>query len=282
MNRKGNSHLALIGFFIFIGALFVVAVNSPSFNEERFSEITGYAISQDVSSLKTDSEAIIIDQTKNVVEDDVEIEKSDEVIDILDEVKCSVDGEHNSKQFSLEYKGTNLPVYYSWRILDDQGENILSKRTGVDSHLKYNFEKVGKYDILGSAKLDTGNAISFSCGTIQIIDDSSFFLAENQSRLVNGASVLLERVGKTSVVVSVNGDDRGVISVGEYKVFDDLDGQLALDSVFYVEGASDNGALFTFVKNPVVVNDSMNSINPKEDGTLISTITSFFINLFRS
>ncbi|PIN81434.1 hypothetical protein COV13_01300 [Candidatus Woesearchaeota archaeon CG10_big_fil_rev_8_21_14_0_10_32_9] len=303
-SKKAQQNFALIGFFLFISVLFVVAINSNSFDENRFSAITAYVIAQDTDVLAIDEEYVKVPIVKDAEVASVEQNDSNttnyaavqeemsspEVIEIPDYATCSSEGVYEYRNFSINYYGPSYPVYYFWEINSENGASLFSNKT-YEGVLTYTFPDLGDYYVSGSMKLRDGHAISFACDVVSVTsllsntsinDSNSFFLSEGQSYNLDGNVVLLERVGETSVVVSVNGQDRGVISVGEYKIFDDLDGQLALDSVYYVEGASDNGALFTFVSDPVVVNGVEDSIKPKKDEPLISTITSFFTNLFRS
>lgn len=71
---------------------------------------------------------------------------------------------------------------------------------------------------------------------------SEHFLKEGQEVEVGGKTITLERVGETSVIVIVDGQ-RKVISDGSSATFDDADDfEVEVDSIFYEQGASDNGA----------------------------------------
>jgi len=71
---------------------------------------------------------------------------------------------------------------------------------------------------------------------------SEQFLEEGDTVTIDGKKVTLVRVGSTSVIVDVDGQ-REVLATGTPEKFEDADDfEVEVQSIFYIEGAPDNGA----------------------------------------
>lgn len=77
---------------------------------------------------------------------------------------------------------------------------------------------------------------------LSVTTSNEQFLEEGDTVQVDGRTVELLRVGEQSVRVSVDGETQVISETGEERFDDAGDFEVAVNGVFYIEGADDNGA----------------------------------------
>lgn len=88
-------------------------------------------------------------------------------------------------------------------------------------------------------------SIDVANNEITLTTSDEFFLEQGDTVEVDGNTIELVRVGESSVIVEVNGESE-VINNDRSKRFSQSDNfEVEVDGIFYVEGASDNGATLT-------------------------------------
>jgi hypothetical protein len=125
---------------------------------------------------------------------------------------------------------TDDPIQYKV-VFDDL---VPSSEITSDNTMKFNM--LGKQIEVTNIDQDTNL-------TMTVKASSDHFMEEGDSVTIDGHKVTLQRVGETSVIVDVDGQTQVVDNSGNGKKFDEAGNfEVAVNSIFYVQGASDNGA----------------------------------------
>lgn len=139
----------------------------------------------------------------------------------------------NEEDFGSDIYMTVDASEVKYRVYFDDYFNITLVGTDDDED-ELEFYFLGKWVTVQSVDSD-GLGMSVEAS-------SEHFLEEGDSLTIDNHEITLVRVGESSVQVEVDGQ-RKIIANGDDDEFEDADDfQVEVQSIFYVEGASDNGA----------------------------------------
>ncbi|PIN80876.1 hypothetical protein COV13_02895 [Candidatus Woesearchaeota archaeon CG10_big_fil_rev_8_21_14_0_10_32_9] len=170
------------------------------------------------------------DTTTRFNDDDIDYHEQLELGATAFEFQTSSDGE---KDFANQVYAITDASAIEYRLYFDDYVNtsLVGSGTGED-YLE--FALLGRQlTVTGVDADDYGFTVEAS---------SEHFLKQGQEVEVAGKTVTLERVGETSVIVVVDGQRKVIASTGS-ATFDEADDfEVEVESIFYEQGATDNGA----------------------------------------